>query len=338
MRVLVVNRNCRPSITGAEQMAVRTAAALAAQGDDVRSAGDPTSLATACASWVPDVVHLVDLVDPELGVVAGTLARRLGAGFAITPASVPSFWADEAAGIELCRSADLLFCLTRAEQGMLRDLGVEGPEVRILPQAPALLGGGDGRRFRDRHGLRGPLVLFLGRKARSKGYRELLAAAPAVWRHSPDAHFVFLGSSWDEDCEAHFRRHRDRRVLNLGPVDNGEKEDALAACELLCLPTRADVAPLVFAEAWSYGKPVVSGAFPGVGEVIEEDRDGLIVDGRDPAAIAAAITALLGDKERRRRLGARGREKVEAELSWEAVAAKVRQGYRDLKLGTRTHP
>lgn len=336
--MLVVHRGYRPAVAGAEQMAARTAAALAARGEEVRRVGDVPSLERACSSWAPDAVHLVDLVDPELGAAAATLARGLGARLGVTPATTPSFWRDEAAGVELCGSADVLFCLTRTEWEVLRGLGVEGPAVQVLPQAPALSGSGDGRRFRARHRLGGGVVLFLGRKAESKGYRELLAAGPAVWRRRPDASFVFLGPPWDEDCPAHFQRCRDGRVLDLGLVSEREKEDALAACDLLCLPTREDVAPLVFAEAWSYGKPVLSGSFPGVEEVIDDGSDGLVVDGRDPQAIAGAIVGLLGDERRRRSLGARGRAKVEAGMSWDAVAARIQAAYRGLEVGGRAGP
>lgn len=336
--MLVAHGGGRAALTGAGQMAVRTAAALAVAGEEVRLARDPGELATARDPWAPHVVHLVDLCDPGLGAAAAALARRLGAGLAVTPASAPSFWTDEAAAVEVCNSADLLFCLTEAEREALRELGVAGPAVRFLPQAPALSGGGEGRRFRARHRLDGAIVLFLGRRARSKGYRDLLAAAPSVWRRAPDTSFVFLGPPWDEDGEAHLRRCGDDRVLDLGLVSGREKEDALAACDLLCLPTRADVSPLVFAEAWSYGKPVLSGAFPGVGEVVADGGDGLVVEGRDPAAIAVAVLRLLRDPALRRALGARGKAKVEARMSWEVVAAAVRAGYRELGFGSRAGP
>ena len=38
---------------------------------------------------------------------------------------------------------------------------------------------------------------------------------------------------------------------------------ALAACTVFCLPSTADIFPLVFLEAWACARPVVSGAFPG---------------------------------------------------------------------------
>lgn len=353
MRILVAHHGYGAVAAGAEGMALRTAEALAARGHQVRLlmlrtgedtsgpegvttalAAGPDRLAEACAGWEPEAVHLIDAVDTGFGAAVARLARDRGALLGVTPASAPSFWDDRHAGLELCSAADVLFCLTRAEFDALRSIGVAGADPWLLPQAPALRGTGDGERFRARHGLVTQIVLFLGRKARSKGYRELLAAGPEVWQELPEVSFVFAGSAWDRDCAEVFERHRDPRVLDLGRVSDAEKEDALAACSLLCLPTSEDVSPLVFAEAWSYGKPVISGAFPGVEEVVRDGRDGLVVTPR-PTQIAAAIRSLLRDPERLRRFGADGRARAAAGMSWAATAAAVERAYRSLASPTR---
>jgi len=355
MRILVAHRGYGAVAAGAEQMATRTAAALAVRGHEVclliqsnrerlgpapdgvacTFAAEADGLAEAGAEWEPEVVHLVDAVDASFGEVAARLARDCGSLLGVTPASTPSFWEDRNAGVELCNSADVLFCLTRAELEVLRSIGVAAADPWFLPQAPALGGVGDRTRFQARHGLGSQLVLFLGRKIRSKGYQELLAASAEVWRELPDVSFVFAGSAWDGDCATVFERHRDRRILDLGRVSDEEKEDALAACDVLCLPTSEDVSPLVFAEAWSYGKPVISGVFPGVEEIVHHDRDGLVVL-PCPAEIAAAITTLLRDPQKCHQLGAHGRARAAEEMSWDAVAARVEAAYGNLlPLGRR---
>lgn len=334
MRVIVAHHGYGEVVAGAEQMAVRTAEALAARGHGVDLLTGLDRPAVLGAGGKPDAVHLVDAVDARFGVAAVELARECGALLGVTPASAPSFWEDRRAGVRLCDAADVLFCLTRAEFDALRSIGVSHAEPWFLPQAPALRGTGEGESFRARHGLVGPIVLFLGRKARSKGYRELLAAGPEVWRGLPEVSFVFAGSAWDPDCAAAFERHRDRRVLDLGRVSDAEKEDALAACSLLCLPTSEDVSPLVFAEAWSYGKPVISGEFPGVGEVVRDGRDGLVVP-PCPPRIAAAILSLLRDPGRLRRFGAEGRERAAASMSWAGAAATIERAYRSLASPSR---
>ena len=296
-------------------------------GVQVVQVAHDTSQETACKGWTPEVVHVVDAVHTRFGLEAVQLARHHRALLAVSPASAVSFWDSTAGGVELCNAADLLFCLTVAERETLARAGVRRPRVQLIPQAPALSGQGQAGRFRARHKLSGPLVLYLGRKARSKGYRELLQATTQVWRSLPEVTFAFAGSASDGDCHEVFARHRDRRILDLGEISQAEKEDAIAACELLCLPSSAEIAPLVYAEAWTYSKPVIAGCFPGVEELVRDGRDGLVV-AREAEAIALAVLGLLQDPLLRRELGRRGHEKATAELSWEAVAESVEDGYR----------
>jgi glycosyltransferase involved in cell wall biosynthesis len=236
-------------------------------------------------------------------------------------------WDDRAAGLELCRAADVVFVLTLAEGESLVRAGVDASRLVAVAQGPKLEGEADPAGFRRRHGVRGPLVLFLGRKMASKGYHLLLGATSDVWRAVPEAVFVFVGPRVDPDCATVFARHADPRVVELEGLDEREKHSALAASDLVCVPTTADVFPLAFAEAWHCGKPVVSGRFAGADEVVRDGVDGLLVDPRPPA-VAAAVTRLLCDARMRAELGARGRERARAELTWAAVVERVVNGYR----------
>jgi glycosyltransferase involved in cell wall biosynthesis len=52
-----------------------------------------------------------------------------------------------------------------------------------------------------------------------------------------------------------------------------------------------------------------------------------LVPERDPEALLGALRALLADPARMRGMGERGRRRAEAELTWDAVAARYREGY-----------
>jgi glycosyltransferase involved in cell wall biosynthesis len=116
-------------------------------------------------------------------------------------------------------------------------------------------------------------------------------------------------------------------LLDLGFVDDQTKSDLIAMCDVLCLPSRAEVFPLIFIEAWAMSKPVVSGDFYGAQDVVRDGIDGLIVS-VEPAAIAAALGALLPDPSRRAAMGAAGRERVASELNWPAVIGRIERGYQ----------
>jgi len=339
-RVLTVFGGYADSQTsGGQRMAWRTAAALAERGHEVAvltdcefPPGSPADLPVrfrtreelvGTADWRQyDVVHVYDLASEKYAELGYELARETGAEFLLTPASAPSTWPDHRLGRRLCGAAGAVFALSPSEAGHLVDFGVPASKIHHLPQAPDLLGAGDGEVFRARNAVAGPLVLFLGRRVPSKGYHLLLEAAPLVWRALPETVFAFGGPPGGGEDERIFARHRDKRILDLGMLDESAKHDALAACDLLCLPSSADVFPLVFAEAWACGKAVLSGRFDGVEDVVRAEVDGLVCD-LTQDQVAGSVVRLLRDRELRIRLGAAGLARVRAGMSWPHVAAVV---------------
>jgi phosphatidylinositol alpha-mannosyltransferase len=79
-------------------------------------------------------------------------------------------------------------------------------------------------------------------------------------------------------------------------------------------------------EAWALGTPVVSGDFPGVGDVVHDGVDG-VVAGTEPRELAAVLAAVLRDGPRRADLAAAGRRRA-AGLTWLVVVDQVAAGYR----------
>ena len=77
------------------------------------------------------------------------------------------------------------------------------------------------------------------------------------------------------------------------------------------------------------GVPVVATRIGGVGEILENDRQGLLVPPDDEAALADALESLLRDPERRRTLGAAGRSRVK-EFSMERMIRRTEDVYKRL--------
>lgn len=334
-RVLVTFGTYQETHSGAERMAWRTVEHLAQQGHDITVLTDSPSTvdvrvlpaSTRVPAQAPDLVHAFDLGKPELVDHGWRLAQRFGVPFALTPATDSSVWPDPVTGGHLCRQADVLFSITSSEDEALVGKGVAPQRIVRIPVAPDLTGVPDPDGFRQKHGISGPLVLFVGRRVEFKGYRRLLESMPLVWRTVPEAVFAFAGANAEPDAAEIFQRHADPRMIDLGVVDEQQKRDAIAAADLLCLPSSADVFPIVFAEAWWLGKPVVSGDFPGAHEVVRHTVDGLVVRPQ-PSEIASALVELITDAELRAAMGLEGFRRAERELSWKAVASQVSEGYR----------
>ncbi|GAA2868820.1 hypothetical protein Acy02nite_83690 [Actinoplanes cyaneus] len=333
MNVLVAFEGYGNETAGAERMARRTTTALRDRGHRVavltRSPHPSAEAWPATApGFRPDVVHAFDLARPDTVVEAGGIAERYGAGFVVTPCSTVEVWPDRERGSAVCRAADAVFALTDAEADDLRRLGVPASRIRPLPSAPDLTAAADPARFRRDFGVDGPIVLFLGRRMVSKGYRTLLSAAPLIWSRIPRATLMFAGPDSEPEAAQYFRDHADPRIVDLGTVGEQTKHDALAACDVLCLPSTADVFPLVFAEAWSCGRPVVTGDFPGADRVVRHGVDGLVVTPR-PGPVAEALTGLLLDDARRTGMGRAGRRRAAREFGWDRVAESCTRAYRE---------
>jgi colanic acid/amylovoran biosynthesis glycosyltransferase len=101
-----------------------------------------------------------------------------------------------------------------------------------------------------------------------------------------------------------------RRVSFLGAVGQDEIRALYAAASIFCLPSFAEGIPVVLMEAMAMERPVVSTRITGIPELIECDRNGVLVAPGRPDELADALEGLLGDDRRRRELSARARETI----------------------------
>jgi glycosyltransferase involved in cell wall biosynthesis len=177
-----------------------------------------------------------------------------------------------------------------------------------------------------------PLLLGVGRMATKKGFHVLLEALPELL--ASGAHVVLAGGG---DLLPGFQRQARKfpgRLHLPGPVLRDTLPDLYRAADLFVLPAvhdpkgNVDGLPNVILEAMASGLPVVASAISGIPLAVEDGVTGLLAPERDPASLAAALRRLLVDRDLARGMGERGRRKAEAELTWDAVAARYREGYR----------
>ncbi|MEI4274047.1 glycosyltransferase [Klenkia sp. LSe6-5] len=181
-----------------------------------------------------------------------------------------------------------------------------------------------------------PRLLVVGRLVPRKGLDDVLTALADV----PGAELVVLGGPaaevLDADpaaaqvlAEATARGVADRVRL----VGRAGRDDVAAwirsADVVVCAPWYEPfgIVPL---EAMACGVPVVGTAVGGLTDTVVDGGTGLLVPPRDPPALAAALRALLADPDRRRRLGAAGRERVLTTYDWQEVARMTEDAYRRL--------
>ena len=169
--------------------------------------------------------------------------------------------------------------------------------------------------------------------ATKKGFQVLVEALPALFAARPDVHVVLAGGG-DLLAELQAASAPWRTQAHFpGSVLRDTLPDLYRAADLFVLPAvhdakgNVDGLPNVILEAMASGLPVVATGISGIPLAVEPERTGLLVPERDAAALAAALLSLLADPERARAMGERGRRKAAAELTWDVVAARYREGY-----------
>jgi glycosyltransferase involved in cell wall biosynthesis len=252
--------------------------------------------------------------------VAG--AQRASVPVAVMASLHPGTWGDDLASIAAYRAADAVVAQLESEASAYRALGV-APERIVTCGACSPPVGPAAHDMRTRHGITGPLVLFLGARRPYKGADLLAAAAPLVVEHHPQARFAFVGPG--------AALPRRRELIDAGAVDDGERADWLRAADVVCLPSAAESFGLVVTEAWSVRKPVVVSDTPALRELAA--RGGALVAAREPRALAAALVRLLGDGPLRARLADAGHAAWLAEFTPERVALRFESLYASLVRG-----
>ena len=97
------------------------------------------------------------------------------------------------------------------------------------------------------------------------------------------------------------------------PVGDERLVRLYADCDVLAVPTEADLIPWVYMEAMAMGMPCIGTAVGAIAEVIDDGVTGFVIPPSDEAALASALRLLMDDARLREEMGAAGRKKVERE-------------------------
>ena len=231
--------------------------------------------------------------------------------------------------LHLLRGAARILTQTETERRYLLARGFGSEQISVI--SPGVDGAppasADGRRFRERHGIAGPLVVTLGALGYDKGTLHLVDAARRLWEAGIPLELALIGTP-DRAVERAMARlsgAQQRYCHCLGRVPEAEKWDALAAADIVALPSRTESFGLVFIEAWLLKKPVVGARAGALVDVVADGADGVLAAFGDVVGLAKAMQALLADPERAAQMGERGYDKVQQHFTWDRQYGRLRE-------------
>lgn len=273
------------------------------------------------------------------------LAGRIAVRGRIPTVFQPHAWSFEAVGGRAtqlalgwerfgARWADHILCVSESERRTGQEAGIAArwSVIHNGIDLDRFRPGGSGDRAEARAslpflggvGADAPLVVCVGRLTRQKGQDVLLRA----WRRMPaaGARLVLVGDGPD--------RHGLEASAPPGVLFTGACEDVrpyIHAADVLVLPSRWEGMALAPLEAMACGRPVVMTDVNGARESLPPGHeDHCLVPPEDPAALAAALTALLADRELRDALSRRALRHARAAFDVRRTAGAVAGLYQEL--------
>jgi len=186
-----------------------------------------------------------------------------------------------------------------------------------------------------------PLILTVGGIEPRKGSDTLVRAVALLRDGGLDPVLAVVGGHSFQDYRAYRERvfsllpelglQPGRDIAVLGTVADAELPSWYAAADVFAFPSTKEGWGLAVLEAMSAGLPVVASDLPVFREYLAPGLDALLVPVDSPAALAQALTSVLGDQQLAERLRAAGRT-VAAKFTWEAAAARHKTIYTAMGL------
>jgi glycosyltransferase involved in cell wall biosynthesis len=182
----------------------------------------------------------------------------------------------------------------------------------------------DPARFRRTFRLDRPFAIYIGRIDENKGCRELFAHFQRYAAAFPRGLDLVLVGSAILDVPKHPRIH------HLGFVDDRDKFDALAAADLLVMPSYFESLSMVALEAWALGRPVLANGRCDVlkGQCIRSNA-GLYYESYEE--FVEALYSLESNGPLNARLGQNGREFFRRTYAWPVIERKYLDMFAALK-------
>jgi glycosyltransferase involved in cell wall biosynthesis len=237
-------------------------------------------------------------------------------------------------------SSDVCTANSRSTARLARNMS-KSKNIRVIPMGVDLdlfQRSSEVELLRSHYRRDGRIVLFVGRLIDLKGVDYLIKALPRVIVRFPDVKLLIIGSGPQKDRLVHLTKQlgMERHVSFIGAVSQKDLIKFYSLAHLLVLPSIVNHAGeteglgVVLIEAMACGLPVIGSDVGGIPDLIKDGETGLLVKQKDPDLLAEKINILLGTSDLKQRLIENGYKMVKENFSWDIIADKFVEIYRDV--------
>ena len=183
------------------------------------------------------------------------------------------------------KAAHIIAWSSWVRRSLIQDYGVAADKITVIPPGVDLESW-QPNPLRPAIPTRPLKILFVGGDFARKGGNVLLEAFKLLEPGAYELHLV---------TREPIRHFTGMHIYHSMVANGAELVRLYRECDLFVLPTLAEAFGIVALEAMASGLPVIASRIGGLGDIIEEQRNGLFVPPGDPQALAAAISRLGSD-------------------------------------------
>lgn len=183
----------------------------------------------------------------------------------------------------------------------------------------------------DRKDLReeGNLILFFGRIYEYKGLKYLIKAEPLITKKMPNAKIIIAGRGEKFKKYENMMKNKENFIIYNHYISYKEGVELFQKCSVVALPYIDASQSAVIVTAYGFKKPVVTTNVGSIPEIVDNGKTGYIVPPRNPKVLAEAIVRLLKDEDLRKRMSENAYKKLRTDLSWDDIAKKTIEVYKE---------
>ncbi len=178
-------------------------------------------------------------------------------------------------------------------------------------------------------------ILFVGKLGTRKRPDLAIEALALAVKEVPELCLHFAGAPVERDLFDRLQNlvteHKlENNVKFLGHLNEAQILEAYQNMSIFLLTSDLETSPMVVQQALAAGKPVVATDAGGTRYLIEQGRNGFVVERNHPAKLAKHLVQLAKDDKLRRQFGTIAIEEAKTRFKNDVVAAKIRDMYYDI--------
>jgi glycosyltransferase involved in cell wall biosynthesis len=177
------------------------------------------------------------------------------------------------------------------------------------------------------------IILMASRMLYDKGIADLVECSERIKRIKPNVRFLLAGPL-DPGNPAHIPREvikkwqKENKIEYLGR--HSDMRALIGLSDIVIFPSYREGKPKFLLEAASMGKPIITTDVPGCRDVVENEKNGILVPIKDIESLFNAVIKLINNPELRRKMGEKSRKKAEKEFDEKIVVDQTLKVYKQL--------